>query len=347
MITDKKILLVTNIPAPYRVPVFDIISEHAADFLVYYRRDTESNRKWKIPQIKHRHLFGNRGDKSLLQILRSFNPDVIITSGFTPLMLICWVYSVLKNRKHAVMTDSWLRTINRMSIFHKAIRRIVFLRTDVFICTGIKGRRYLMQYGVQPEKIFTSPLAVNNDLFERSAKSPREFDLMYSGQFTENKLPFFMCEVVRKVKECYPQVRLLLIGSGPLEKELLNKLDEMKVSYEYAGFIQQEELPRYYSRARVLLFPTNFDAWGIVANEAMASGTPVVTCNNAGCAGDLVLHGKNGFVLPLDARKWAEHTLKLLTDEELHSRMSRESLRKVKSYSFRRAADEIIKAVSK
>ena len=100
--------------------------------------------------------------------------------------------------------------------------------------------------------------------------------------------------------------RVLLIGSGELKEDILKKLDEYGIDYDYPGFVETRNLPEYYSKAKILLFPTLNDTWGVVANEAMAAGLPVITCENAGVAHDLVIQEETGFVLPVEKEVWAE-----------------------------------------
>jgi glycosyltransferase involved in cell wall biosynthesis len=93
------------------------------------------------------------------------------------------------------------------------------------------------------------------------------------------------------------------------------------------------------------LFPTQLDPWGVVANEACAVGTPVITCANAGAANDLILQDYNGYVLELDTATWCEHVWQLLTDSTRWHTFSENALNKVQEYSYDNAADGIINAL--
>ena len=85
-------------------------------------------------------------------------------------------------------------------------------------------------------------------------------------------------------------------------------------------------------------------AWGVVANEACASGMPVITCANAGCAGELVVHGRNGYVIDLDVERWAAHAQLLLDDAALLAEVGAQSTRSVRDYTFTAAANGILAA---
>jgi glycosyltransferase involved in cell wall biosynthesis len=135
------------------------------------------------------------------------------------------------------------------------------------------------------------------------------------------------------------------MGDGPQREAVLNVLRSNEISFHYAGFLSQSELPRYYAAARLFLFPTKLEPWGVVANEACAAGVPVITCPNAGVAGDLVLHGHNGLVLDLDAELWCEHIIDLLNDATLLGLYSQNALARVQDYNYEAAAQGILAAL--
>jgi glycosyltransferase involved in cell wall biosynthesis len=131
-----------------------------------------------------------------------------------------------------------------------------------------------------------------------------------------------------------------------MKSEMILLLNRYNLDYLMAGYISQSELPKYYSKCKLFLFPTKNDPWGVVANEALASGVPVLTCNAAGVAGDLVKHNVNGYVLPLEEDVWAAHIVKLLRSPQMYARFSANSISNVQSYSFENAASGIVSAIN-
>ena len=116
------------------------------------------------------------------------------------------------------------------------------------------------------------------------------------------------------------------------------------VDAHFHGFALQKELPALYRSARIFLFPTHADVWGVVANEACAAGLPVIVSPHAGVAGELVVNGENGYVCTLEAELWAEHAASLLAQQERWERFSRRSLALVKNYTFDHAAQGVVDA---
>lgn len=131
----------------------------------------------------------------------------------------------------------------------------------------------------------------------------RPFDLIYVAQLIERKQPMFVVEVMKRL----PDRTILVIGDGPLREQFLQRLADQGTRYLYVNRLDYKEMPRQFAQAKICLFPTLSDTWGIVSNEALAAGCPVITTPEAGCAGDLVIDGENGRILPLDAKEWAEY----------------------------------------
>ena len=110
------------------------------------------------------------------------------------------------------------------------------------------------------------------------------------------------------------------------------------------GFVQPQEIASWYGRSRILLFPTRLDPWGVVANEALATGTPVITTPEAGVAGDLVIDAVNGYVIPPDPERWSGQATRLLRDGGLWRQVSDAASDSVKPFNFDIASQGIVKA---
>ena len=145
-----------------------------------------------------------------------------------------------------------------------------------------------------------------------------------------------------EMKHHIPGLRVAIIGDGAGRNELFDALNKGGVDFDYFGFVTQRDLPDVYCNAKVLLFPTLRDPWGIVVNEALASGTPVLTSPFAGVAHDLIVDGQNGFVVSLDVDKWVTTCIRILTREKLWKELSANARKSVDDYTFSNAANGII-----
>jgi glycosyltransferase involved in cell wall biosynthesis len=173
-----------------------------------------------------------------------------------------------------------------------------------------------------------------------------DHDILFAGQLIPRKQPMFFAEVAGRIRAQRGHCRALILGSGPLERQLLEALDAAGVQWTYPGFVQPADLPSFFGRAKVFLFPTLEDTWGVVANEACAAGLPVITTPHAGCANDLIIDGENGYVLPLDATSWAARVVDLLDNRDLYSQFAERARELVSFFSHDRAAQGILDAVA-
>jgi glycosyltransferase involved in cell wall biosynthesis len=210
------------------------------------------------------------------------------------------------------------------------------------------GQRLYESYGVQSERCFRSYLCIDNDVYARTPESQGAgFDLIFCGRIVPEKGPMFALDVAEELaRRLRRKVRLLYVGAGEEEERvrIASSGKAQLVDTHFHGFAKQGELPSLYRSARIFLFPTLADVWGVVANEACAAGLPVIVSPHAGVAGELVLDGENGYVCPLDANLWASRAATLLTDRELWERFSRRSRALVSEYTFDNAASGLVEA---
>lgn len=351
-----RVALVTNIPSPYRVPVFDRVGRALGeDFLVLYSSPTEPNRQWVVPTLNHPHRFMKTrfiryGQEGFLHLnfdvgreLRRFNPQVVIIAGYGPTAQLAFFSSRMHRRRIVLFNEGWRQMESQYSGRQKWLKRFMIRRAHAFLGASKKAGELYRHYGAPADRVFVTPMAVANERFAPDRTTRREFDLLFSGQFIERKCPLFVAEVAKRAAEHHP-VRLLLLGDGPLREKTLQRLREDGVEFEWPGFVQQEALPDYFRRSKIFLFATQSDTWGIVANEACAAGLPVLTTPMAGAANDLVIHGVNGFVLDLDVNVWVEHIIRLLKDSELYAQMSSNAVREVQRFTFDEGARQILNA---
>jgi len=129
------------------------------------------------------------------------------------------------------------------------------------------------------------------------------------------------------------EVGLVFAGDGPQRAEFESVARSIfPGTIHFAGFVHRDELPGYYSLAECFMFPTHSDTWGMVVNEAMACGLPVICSRAAGCAADLV-RGNGRIVAARDVQQMAAAMREVASDAELRKRMSRESEEVIQQYS--------------
>jgi glycosyltransferase involved in cell wall biosynthesis len=353
------VVLVTNIPAPYRIPIFNLLGKsREINFTVIYCAEREPDRQWDLAQHESSVVFLKEQFKlrdgryvhnnpDVWRHLRELNPDVVITPGFNPTFLYAFCYAMLFRKKHIAMSDGTLASEAGLSWRHRLARRIVYRFSSAFIGASQATFELFRAYGIAGEKLFQSHLSIDNGRFADRRDGAKEFDLMFCGTFTERKQPLFaVCVAEALARKLGREVSLLLVGSGELEGALRRQLAETpNVRGVIHGFAKQAELPALYGCAKLFLFPTRQDPWGIVVNEACAAGLPVITTPEAGTAGEIVVDQQNGYVRAAVAEEWASLAAGLLTDPERYAQFSHRSAELVAGHTFRAAADGILGAV--
>ncbi len=356
-----KISIVTNEPPPYRIPVFQRIARTPGiDLRVIFCSRREPNRHWDLPPFEFGHEFLREhirtvkegryihNNPDVIPALRRFAPDVIVTDGFNPTQLYAFGYATLRGIAHVPFTDGTFQSEQSLSFVHRMVRRAVFARSAAFISASRGGQQLYESYGVAPQHCFRSWLCIDNDLYQHEIQRvEKRYDLIFCGRMVPDKGPLFALRVaIETARQLGRRVSILFVGDGSEQARLKEAAARhvALVDSVFHGFALQKELPRLYASARVFLFPTHADVWGVVANEACASGLPVLVTPYAGAAGVLIVHGENGYVCDFDAQHWAERAAGLLSDAALYESFSRRSLSLVREYSFDSAAAGLVDA---
>lgn len=354
-----RIALITNTPPPYRVPIFNRLAHWPGiDFHAIFCARREPNRFWNLPALNFSEHFLHESyltyrdryihhNPDVIPLLSRLKPDVIITDGFNPTHLYAFFYAFIKNKAHIAMTDGTHTSEQSLSMIHRWLRRLVYRGSRGFIAASEDGRRLYQAYGIDASRCFFSWLCVDNEIFAPPPNTPRPFDFIFCSRMEPGKDPLFALMVAQETaRRLQRRTRLLMVGSGSLDQMLHDAARRAShwVDVQFEGFASQQSLPALYQSARLFLFPSHADVWGIVANEACAAGLPVIVSPHAGVAGELVAEGRNGYVRALDISAWADCAVTLLTDSAQWQRFSQDGLSRVRRYHFDSAAAGIVDA---
>ena len=344
-----KSVIVTNIPTPYRNPVWALLPR--GQFTVVFCACAEGNRRWQLAPPDCDHVFLRENTRALSdgynfvhdnrdvwEVLQRLSPDVVVTTGLNPTHLYAILWAKLHAVRHIYMTDGTELSERTLGWKHRLLRRLIVRGSAAGVAASLSGRRLLESYGLPADRIYLSRLCADNARFAPPPFGTRPYDVLFCGQLHERKLPYFFVSVCGEILRRRGTCRALIVGDGPEREAVFSALREAGIEPAWPGFVNPEELPGWYQQARILLFPTRLDAWGVIANEAMASGIPVITTPEAGCAGDLVRDGINGRVLPADVATWADACVDLLGDSVRWQALSDRALQNVQAFNFDDAA---------
>jgi len=239
--------------------------------------------------------------------------------------------------------------------------KVYFLRhCDGFVVPGKASFEYLRSLGCPEGSILTAPNAVDSAFFAAQAedvraratefreklKLPSRF-ILFVGRLVREKGIFDLLEAYAKLESSLrSEVGLVFAGDGTCREELSERAKRISPGRVcFPGFAQREDLAALYALAEVLVMPTHSDTWGLVVNEAMACGLPIVVSSVAGCSSDLVEDGWNGYVVPaLDSEKLSVAIDSLLRQPELRRQMSVRSLERIRDFSPEACADGLTAA---
>ena len=362
-----RVALLTEIISPYRIPVFNALArQKGIELHVIFLAETDpTQRRWLVykdeiefsyevlPAWRRRwggrHILLNRG---LWPALQRFRPDSVLCGGYNfPAFWEALIWAKFHSAHFVAWIESTSRDQRSPSVLAAFIKRRFIHNCSAFAVPGKSAFEYVTSMGVPPERIHTAPNAVDNQRFANLAHSVREREaqcrselglppryFVYAGRVTREKGVFQLLEAYTQLEpELRAQVGLVLVGEETAKNELILMKSAAKIypgNVIFPGFAQRDQLAAFYALAEVMVFPTLSDTWGLVVNEAMACGLPIIASDAAGCAADLVHDGENGYVVPAaSVEKLAAAMATFARDPQLASRMGQRSARLIGDFS--------------
>ena len=250
--------------------------------------------KWKLMVMLFRRVW--RSDA-----------DLILMPGFsTPEHWAMMLAAVLRRKRRATFCDSTLQD-RPQSIAKGLLKRVFFFGCHGVFCYGQRARQYLLHYGVPESRIhlrcqaaalpanYTPAKALANRLqCSPPNQAPR---FVYVGRLSPEKGLDTLMEAFAKARLSLNQSRLVIVGDGPLLKLLQQQVHSLGLdtAVEFAGSLGEDALAEQYANATCLVLPSRSEPWGLVVNEALHYGCPVVVSDNCGCAPELVIDDVTGY----------------------------------------------------
>jgi 1,2-diacylglycerol 3-alpha-glucosyltransferase len=321
-------------------------------------------------------LFNHESELSTRQLrlklkveLEKINPDVLVIPGWGSLEAkVALGWAKAKNIRTVVMSESKKDDAPR-NVLREWYKSHHFIRKyDTGLVGGRAHRDYLQSLGMPGDKIFLGYDAVDNDYFQKSVASVRSTEKVSREKAAAIPSKRYFLSVTRfiprknlaRLIEAYAaycqQVGadhawpLVLCGNGDEEQNIQQKVDALQLNglVHLPGFINYEMVPYWYAFAGAFIHPAIQEQWGLVVNEAAASGLPILCSNTVGAAAELVKDGVNGFTFPpMDGDAIADALLKThhLAADELAA-MGVASQEIVAKWGPQRFADGLFSAVS-
>jgi glycosyltransferase involved in cell wall biosynthesis len=255
-----------------------------------------------------------------------------------PVMMRCDTHLGLSGKKW----KRWLRD---------GVLSFVYRYVDRFLAIGSANHAYYRSLGISENRIFDVPFAVDNERFINAARVslkerisirqrlglPEEGPvILFASKFMRRKRPDDVIRAAEALGNMGLQFTMLVIGGGEMEAELKKMVASLKLdNIIVGGFVNQTELPSIYAACDIFVFPSENEPWGLVVNEVMCAGLPVVVADKVGCVPDLVKEGVNGYLIQAgDVPSLVRALSQLIVDDDLRGRMGKESLRLITNWSY-------------
>ncbi len=235
-------------------------------------------------------------------------------------------------------------------------------RYDAWLAVGTRARDYLAGFGVPDPLVFASPHAVDNERFREAAARARRPEhrarlraafgipegarvALFAGKLSPHKRPQ---DLILAAAQAARPIHLLFAGAGPDEQACRVLVAATGVPASFAGFLNQSRMPEAFAAADCLVLPSESETWGLVVNEALASGVPCVVSDGVGCAPDLVDGRLTGRVVPRGDIEALARALDATIDRGVPGSATAEACRtRAASHSFGQATGGLVAACAR
>lgn len=359
-----KVLYLTNLASPYRVDFFNELSKYC-DLTVLFERKKATDRddEWYSDNFKFKAIFlnskniGNEASLSfeVIKYLKE-NFDYIILGGYsTPTAMIASTYMKLHKIPYILNADGGFINDNERKLNY-LIKKHFISSASYWLSSGKETNKYLKYYGAEKEKIFNFPftsLREKDILKECISDQERDrlrvkYNVPYKkviisiGQFIHRKGFDWMIEAYKDLDK---DIGIYIIGGKPTDYYIDLKNKYQMSNLHFVDFQDKENILNWYRLADLFVFPTREDIWGLVINEAMSQGLPVITTNKCLAGLELIKQEENGYIVECENKKeLLERTNQYFNlNKNEKEKIQIEILRTIQNYSIEDMSKEHIR----
>jgi glycosyltransferase involved in cell wall biosynthesis len=383
----RKIAIIISHPIQYYAPWFHYLNEQSGysirvfylwDFGVWQHtdRDFQQTIQWDIPLLSGydyefvpnvsvqpgTHHFWGLQNPSLITQVKQFDPDAVLLMNYNYASLYHFLWHwrqtplLFRGDSHRLWGGSSVKAWIKKQWITQLYRRFA-----ACLYVGQANYRYFRIHGMESDRLFFSPHAVDNERFLTQAIAAQvaaqqwkqelgipsdHAVILFAGKFIPKKRPLDLLNAFLQAD--LANTSLLFVGGGELESSLRQRASQHAHVY-FAPFQNQTFMPRTYAIADLFVLPSYGPAetWGLAVNEAMCLGKPLIVSDHVGCAADLVHPNRNGFVFPAgQVSALADCLTSALSDRDRLKTWGEYSLYLVKKYSYYHATQGLQKAIS-
>lgn len=353
-----KILWITNIPSPYRVDFFNELGKNV-DLEVIFERESSSERdsSWQKNDFKNFTPIFLKGQNigvdfaisfQILKYIKKNKYDHIVVTNFvSPTGIIGIIKLILFKIPYIIESDGGFPKKN--SLVKKMIKYISLTKAMKCLSTSKVHDEYYLSNGVELKNIIRYPFSsitrkdiIENINYKINMKNElkeelnieTEFMILSVGQFIERKGFEDLLNAFSNFKED-SSITLCMVGGEitPVYQKIIN--DKKIKNIKILNFLNKEDLKKIYLCSDLFVLPTLDDVWGLVINEAMANGLPIITTRQCLAGIEMIEDGKNGFLI--DSKNPEELFIKMreiIANDVLRMNMANNNIDKIKNYTI-------------
>lgn len=348
-----KVLLLTNVPSPYRILFFNELGRHCELTVLFQKkRSSERDAKWAAESSGTYTSIYLKGKSTgvdnafcpeVVQYLKDKSYDRIVICGIaSPTEMLAIAWCKLHHRKYCLESDGGFAKDGHG--LKEKIKRLLIQGADLYFSTGVENDKYYQFYGANSQKIvrysFTSLRKA--DIIDRLLTEDEKQRIKENRNIAEKEIALTIGQFIYRkgfdiLLKAWSYVQqddwgLYIIGGEPTP-EYQRLIEEYSLkNVHFVGFLRKDEISEYYQAADLFVLPTREDIWGLVINEAMAYGLPVITTDRCGAGVELV-DNTNGRIIKADN----ESALASAMDQLMHMNletMAKKSLQRIQKYTI-------------
>lgn len=350
----KKILFISNIPTPYRNDFYNELGKFV-DLTVVYEAEGAHDQgirfNWNISEIKnYKAIFLKNGDieenKVNTKIFRYLHMTwdyIFVTNYSYRTEMVALIYLKINRIPYILEVDGG--SIKKESCVKKFIKKILISGAKTYFSPSQKTDKYLIYYGAKAERIVRNPFTSlhSNQILEKPLTNEEKNNIRNTlGIFEHNVIIGVGQLIYRKGWDLLISIAneldagIYIIGDGDLKAkyEKLIKEKDLK-NVHLVGFVSNELTTQYYQAADLFVLPTRYDVWGLVINESLANGIPVITTKECTAGVELIDNNKSGILIPADDSITLKMAInRMLKRDDLKRQMAKSAIEVIKPYTI-------------
>ncbi len=364
---DRPVLMVYVEPAPYILALIRAVAARAGAPVESLFIEANASQPWHatleglVAEYLPPGTFA--ASRAIARRLRERAYGLLHLAGWGhPVLMAAMVSGRLRGLPIAVESDStmvpaqpWRRRAAKALLYPAMLKM-----PTMFLPGGTRQKRYLQRYGVPESRIAVAQMTVDVDAIARAVTAvpaasraahragmgvaPGDCQFLFVGRLTADKGVDVLIDAFARASAASPHQHLHVVGDGPL-RDATERAQQALPRVRCSGRLSGDALTAAYAAADVLVLPSRFEPWGLVVNEAMAAGLPVIASARVGCVDDLVVDGRTGLVVQaVDADAVGTAMVRIAGDAALRAAMGAAARRLIADWTIEAEADCVVAA---